>query len=178
MLGLLSRAPHLTMQRRGVEYSLIGEAHCSRPGTGVDGTTRRGMRDDTADHPEDHARICPFLGAQERAGTRHCHAQPDDPIQIDSRYVDEFCLTVEHKQCTLYLRADALPARGESAEHGLHAMVADQDLQSRPVPTITSPPDGASVTAEELIISGTGEPGDAVRLFRRDTLVARYNSTG
>src|SRR5947209_5976436 len=97
MLGLPRGAPHLTLRRRGVEYSLIREAHCSRTGIGVDRATRRGMRDDTADHPGNH---------------------------------------------------------------------------SRPVPTITSPPDGASVTAEELIVSGTGEPGYAVQLFRRDILVA------
>lgn len=54
------------------------------------------------------SQVCPYLSVLEHANsdTEHlCLSRNNDPITISARYVEAYCLTARHRNCTLYIHA-------------------------------------------------------------------------
>ncbi len=122
----------------------------------ADRAVEMGMRDDAGSQIRSDTPICPYLGTKVPNGTRLCRARRDDPIQIGSRYIEEYCLTAEHTRCSLFLRADAEPMTAEP-ERGIqreeHRGGAEAGAGGEPPGTpvqATQPPPEQASTGSEL----------------------------
>lgn len=106
------------------------------------------MSDPDADGPQQQR--CPFFETSGDGAAPVCLSRPGDPIIVGARYVQEYCLSVSHRSCSLFQHAEVRRERSSedrnSVEAGHAPAVARDDAPA--VETMRAAQSGVAAPAE------------------------------